>query len=231
MLSRINQLLELLNKHTIGELNLLYRDKEVELEHEALIRRPDVWAEPMKKKIIQQAKRKKILEGQKKYLASILEQINGFSYKSYLKAAIEDLERLFNEIVGYGFYLPGLALMHIEFQDYNQNAIIGLYGPYAEKWWENELGSFSFNLNATVFWNFLGSRKFSSLSELLEIVDIDKEEYSQVIVEICELRVFELMRLAFITIGEEPKNIINKIEKLRIEIGMHDCNFYTIYET
>jgi hypothetical protein len=38
------------------------------------------------------------------------------------------------------------------------------------------------------------------------------------------------MRLAFKSLGEEAGKLISRVKKLRIEMGMHDSEFYTVYE-
>ena len=88
-------------------------------------------------------------------------------------------------------------------------------------------------INATKFWNFLSSKKFSALSELLEIVpiaEIENREYPWIFYEIYELRVFELMRQAFNSKEVQTKLKVEHFKELKIDIGMHDCDFYTIYE-
>lgn len=230
MEARISDLLKLANRYSVEELDIMYREREIELEKASFTKDIDVkWSEALKKKMLQQAKRKKISKGRKEYIFQLIEALNSFNYEDYLSIAISDAEKIIQKAAKLNFHPADLKLMHIEFPVYSQAISVNLYGLFQENYWENELGTFKHKVLSSKFWNFLESNKFARVSELLEIIDIGDSEYPLIFVEICELRVFELMKYAFNS--DKLKALIEKngFKHMNIEIGMHGANFFTIF--
>ena len=67
------------------------------------------------------------------------------------------------------------------------------------------------------------------MSEQLEIVDIENEEYPQIFHQIRELRVFRILRLA-LQQSNLRNRISNELSQIKILTGMHDDELHTIYE-
>ena len=101
---KIDDLLLLLDKYSIDKLNDLYREMEVKLEIESFSKNPNVrWSESLKKKMIQQAKRKRITPSKQKCLKELLTQTKDFENQSFLKIAIS-FAKSFNKLI-YAFYI------------------------------------------------------------------------------------------------------------------------------
>lgn len=228
MKERIDKLLEILNKYSTAEINKIYRDKEVELEIESFTKHPDVrWSESLKKKMIQAAKRKRISKGRIKYLEDQIKELNTYNSEKQIKMATEDLKLLIENISKKGLANSKVNLLHIEFSDFQHLAYVQAYGKYEKKWYENELGGFESLFNSAEYWDELDSSKFDSIYELLEIIEIEDEEYPSIFIELRVLRVFEAIRKAMQkpTIKIELSNCIPNAD---IEIGNHDDEFYII---
>lgn len=229
MQTRINTLVDLLSKYPVDTINKLYNAKEIELEVESFTKHADVkYSETLKKKMIQQAKRKKISLGRQKYLNQLIQNTNQFNHHDYLDLAKSDIIKLIKELNALDIKNQEIRLIHIEFSDYNQNASIELYGEFKANWWENELFRFEQKMRSSSIWTFLDKSKFWDISELLEIVEIEAEEYPQIFIEIWELRVFELFRIALNS--NEMMTLLSKnnFNNLKVEIGMHDSKFHTL---
>ena len=96
---KIDDLLLLLDKYSIDKLNDLYREMEVKLEIESFSKNPNVrWSESLKKKMIQQAKRKRITPSKQKYLKELLTQTKDFENQSFLQIAISDVIHIIDAI-------------------------------------------------------------------------------------------------------------------------------------
>lgn len=230
MQQRITNLLGILNKSSVEDINKIYKDKEVELEKESFTKHPDVrWSESLKKKIIQTAKRKRIAPGRIKYLEEQIDQLNNYKQDEHLEVAIEDAKRLINKLAKSNIQLNNIVLIHIEFSDGQPNAYIQFYGSYKAKWYENELGGFELKFNSANYWKENESTKFRRIYEQLEIIEIDEEEYPSLFIQIRELRVFNIIKKAIM--HKEIIGWINlNISKAKFEIGIHDDEFHTIKE-
>lgn len=230
MEATINRLLNILNRYSINEVNKMYRDKEVELEIASFSKSPDVrWSESLKKRMIQAAKRKRIAPGRIKYLEDQIEQLNGYDLKEHIEIASDDVIKLLANLAKAEINLEAVVLLHIEFADLYPIAYAQAYGEFEDKWHENELGGFESEFQSSNYWQELCTTKFSYMSEQLEIIEIEEEEYPQIYSQIRELRVFNAIRKAI----EQPEIkslIIQSIPNAKIEIGMHDVTFYTIHE-
>ena len=226
----INRLLGILNKYSIKEVNTFYRDKEVELEKASFTKYPDVkWSDNMKKRMIQEAKRKRISTGRRKYIEEQIIELNDYNIKQHTQEAENDVIRMFENLNKTEIPVSDIVLLHIEFSDGQHLAQIQAYGKYKDKWYENELGGFESQFDSAKYWDELVSRKFYSMSEQLEIVEVENEEYPDIYHQIRELRVFNSLRNAF----KQPKIIDicrNEMQQGKIEVGIHDDQFYTIYE-
>ena len=226
----INRLITILNKYPVKELNKIYRDKEVELEIASFTKYPDVrWSENLKKRMIQAAKRKRISKGRIKYIEEQIDELNSYNIGGHINTAISDVKQMFEILDKTNIEKSEINLLHIEFSDAQHVAHIQAYGKYKVKWYEQELGAFESNFNSAKYWEELESRKFSSMSELLEIIDVDDEEYPQIYCQVRELRVFNVIKKA-IEQPELKEKIKSKYPQLNIEIGMHDDEFFIIYE-
>ena len=227
---RIKNLLKILNNYSIQELSKIYRDKEVELEIESFTKHPDVrWSESLKKRMIQAAKRKRIAPGRSKYLEEQIKKINNYKLKEHIQDANNDLILMVKNLQRNNFELKNIVLLHIEFSDFNNKAYVQAYGKYKNKWYENEFGGFETEFISSKYWNEVETSKFSNMSEQLEIIEIEGEEWPSIFIEIWELRVFNAIKKA----SEQLKinDLLNRIvPNARIEIGIHDCEFYTIHK-
>lgn len=230
MKDSINRLLGILNRYSIDDVNKLYRDKEVALEIESFTKHPDVtWSDSLKKRMIQAAKRKRISAGRIKYLESQIEELNAYNQEEHVKLALEDIIRMLKNLENTELPNSDTFLLHIEFYEFKQEAYIQSYGNYKDKWFENELGGFESFFSSAQFWEELDSSQFSSISEQLEIIEVEGEEYPQIYLQLRVLRVFQAIKKAMEqTIIKEKLNTI--IPKGKIEIGFHDSEFFTIYE-
>ncbi len=228
MKERIDRLLEILNKYSISEVNKIYRDKEVELEMEYFTKYPDVrWSESLKKKMIQAAKRKQISKGRKKYLEDQVKELCSYNIEEQIKLATEDLKLLIENLSKSGLTLYEVKLLRIEFSDLQHLAYVQAYAKYEKKWYENELGGFESLFNSAKYWDELDSSKFSSINELLEIIEIEDEEYPSIFIDLRTLRVFEAIERAMEKSTIKMK-LSDCIPNADIEIGIHDDEFYTI---
>jgi len=226
--NRIDTLLTLLKKYSIEELNDLYRAKEVELEINSFSQKKTVkWSDKLKKKMIQQAKKKRIFPSKQKYLKGLLKEIEEFDYQVYIEEAISDAISIIEKTKIHRVNQSKLKLLLIEFFTYDKKVKVSGYDSHYSA--TNSIFQFSEKINATKFWKFIESNKFSNIAETLEIIDIDNEEYPQIFIEIYELRVFELMKQAFNSKQIKTKLKTEDLQKLNIKIGMHDCEHYLIY--
>jgi hypothetical protein len=222
----INRLIGILNRYSIEDVNNLYRDKEVELEITSFTKHPDVqWSDSLKKRMIQAAKRKRISAGRIKYLESQINELNSYIQEEHVKLALDDVLKMLKNLENAELANREIFLLHIEFDQFRPEAFAHAYGKY-----ENELGSFESSFSSAIYWDELNSNRFISMSEQLEIIEIEEEEYPQILAQIRELRVFQAIRRAI----EQP-NIKEKINTViphgKIEIGFHGTEFHTIYES
>lgn len=228
MKERIDRLLEILNKYSTAEINKIYCNKEVELEIESFTKHPDVgWSESLKKKMIQAAKRKRISKGRIKYLEDQIKELSSYNSEKQMELATEDLALLIENLSKRGLSNSEVKLLHIEFSDFQHLAYVQAYGKYEKKWYENEIGGFESLFNSAKYWDELDSSKFNSIYELLEIVEIEDEEYPSIFIELRVLRVFEAIKRAM----QKPiikMKLSNCIPNADIEIGNHDAEFYII---
>lgn len=229
MKKRIETLLNILNKYSVAEINKIYRDKEVQLEIESFTKHPDVrWSEKLQKKMIQQAKRKKISQGRQDFLTELLKEIKDYSQDENTQIAIGDLQLMFSNLEKLNIEKDEIKLILIEFSYEDDEAYIGLFGKYENEWFENELSDFSSKFQLTKTWKTLESNKFSTISELLEIIEFDEEEYPQIFLQVCNLRAYESLRLALLSDSIAIK-LKNEFKNLKIQVGHHDEDFHTIY--
>lgn len=231
MNKRIKYLLQLLNKYSIDDINKLYRDKEVELEIASFTKYPDVkWSEPLKKKMIQQAKRKKISPGRQKYITNLITLLNDYPFNQHLKTSQNDLTQLFANLEKSKIDKKSIRIMHIEFSDMHKVATVELYGDFDTHWYENRLGEFSSNFDSADYWKETETDKFYTISELLQDIEIEEEEYLGIFTEIYELRVFNAINSAMNSLPF-LKKLKNEFTDIKIEIGHHDDDFHTIYKS
>jgi len=221
--NRIDRLLELLQKYSVEEINELYRQKEVELEIKSFSQNPTVkWSEKIKKRMIQQAKKKRISPSRQVYLKDLIKNTLEFKYQTYIDDATSDAITIIEKIKDFQ-----VQLLSIEFFNHNEKVEISGYDSCQSN--SNTLIQFRGKINASKCWKFINSNKFSNIAELLEILDIEDEEYAQIFIEIYELRVFNLMKFAFNSKELQSKLAKENLKELNIEIGLHDCNFYKIF--
>ncbi len=226
---RIEYLVALLNKYTVEDVNQLYREKEVQFELEYFEKYPHVkWASPLKKRMIQEAKRKKISDGRKKYLAQLIEQINSYDKKNHLEMAIKDMDEMLRNLDKAKIDKTKIRLLYIEFSMYADEARIQAYGEYQTDWFDNELGAICSKFNSTHYWKELDSNKFATISELLEIINVEEEEYPGIFCEIWEKRVFQILKDAC-NVDKIKKKLVDDLPKTKIQVGMHDDDFFEIY--
>lgn len=226
----IIRLLDILNRYPISEVNRMYRDREVELEVESFTKYPDVrWSDHMKKKMLQDAKRKKISPGRIKYLESQITELNNYAQKTHVNNAGEDVITMISKWQSLGISSSEICLLHIEFSDWYPEANIQVYGNYKKEKYENEIAIFTCSFSSAKYWNELDSSKFSSMSEKLEILEIEEEEYPQIFVQIRELRVFQALKKAMnqATIKKQLHQIL---PNAKIEIGIHDNDYFVVYD-
>lgn len=228
----INRLLRILNRYPVKDVSKMFRDKEVELEIESFTKYPDVkYSDNLKKRLIQQAKRKRISPGRVKYLEGQINELNSYTLEEHIRVAIEDLSAMIENLQNKGLPNSEIILLHVEFSDLQHMAYVQAYGKYKEKWYENELGGFESLFTSAKYWDELDSRKFCSMSEQLEILIVEDQEYPYIFHQLRELRVFLGIKKAI----EQPtiKAKLNKIApNARIEIGIHDTGcFHVIHES
>ncbi|MFZ1790184.1 MAG: hypothetical protein WAT92_17825 [Saprospiraceae bacterium] len=226
MEASINRLLGILNRYSVEDINRIYRDKEVELEIESFTKHPDVrWSDSLKKKMIQAAKRKRISAGRIKYLESQIDNLNSYIQEEHVKIALDDVIKMLKNLENAKLANSDPFLLHIEFDQFQPKAFVHAYGNY-----KNELGSFESSFFSAKYWVELNSSRFISMSEQLEIIEIEGEEYPQILAQIRELRVFQAIKKAM-----EQSSIKEKINTIlphgKIVIGFHDTKFYTIHES
>lgn len=231
MIERLRFLEYLINKYSIEEINTIYRNKEVALEIESFNKDPDVnWSEPLKQKMIQQAKRKKISDGRKKYLAQLIENVNNYDTSDLQQRATADLILLFENLNKLNIQLENINIILIEFDDNFEDARVYIYGGTSEQRHKYKLGMFTSKFSSTSYWKEFQTNKFSDLSELLEIIEIEEEEYPAIIPQIWELRVFNCMSLALkLPIISDNFSAMHK--NIQIKVGRHDERSYIIKQS
>lgn len=231
MKTRIDKLLKILNQYSVEEINLLYKKQELEAESGAFTNHPDVkWSESLKKKILEEAKGIEIPDSAKQYLTDLIQRLNDYDESEHLETARADVRIMFAALKDSGVDQNAIRLIHIEFSDYDSTAGINLYGDFKERPFENELGLISSVFDSSEYWQELDSSEFDEIHELLEVVEIDEEEYPQFFVDIWQLRVFNIIQTA-LQEREILETLQNDFRNLKIEVGMHDHDFHTIFES
>jgi len=230
MEENINRLLRILNRHSIKDVNRLYRDKEVGLEIESFTKHPDVrWSDDLKRRMIKAAKHKRISPGRIKYIEEQIRELNTYAQEEHIKKAAEDVYNMIENLQNLGVSNSEILLLRIEFSELKHLAYVQAYGKSNDKWYDNELGGFESLFSSAKYWDELDSRKFYSMAEQLEIIEIEDEEFPQIFVQLRELRVFQAIKKAMeLPMIKEQLNLI--IPNGKIEIGVHDDKFYIIRE-
>jgi hypothetical protein len=231
MQNTINRLIEILNRYSIKEVNSIYREKEVELEIASFTKHPDVkFSESLKQRMIQSAKRKRISPRRIKYLEDQISELNSYNQEEHEKIAIEDLFNMLKVLDSAKLPKSEIVLLHIEFNEFNPEVYIHSYGNNKITWHENGLGGFVSYFSSARYLAELDSQMFISMSEQLEIIEIEDEEYPQMFTQIRELRVIQAIKIAM----EQPnvkEKLSTTIPKGKIVIGFHGDELYTIHES
>ncbi|MEZ4920353.1 MAG: hypothetical protein R2792_14720 [Saprospiraceae bacterium] len=231
METRLNFLVGLINKYPVESISKLYRDTEVNAVVDYFTKYPNVkWSEALKKKELQKAQRLRISPGRMLYLQELIENINAFEFEAHIEPVKLDINRLLAAIYASGVETNAIRRILIGFSTYTQRGYIHLYGDYTKEWWENKLADFALNFESVKIWKFLESNKFYTLSELLEVVEVEGEEYPQLFVEIWELRVFQLFKLAFNEPEIRNKLFDQRFKNLKIEVGIRGNNFNLVLD-
>ena len=95
----------------------------------------------------------------------------------------------------------------------------------------NELARFEINIDFSELWGFENEKKALDLTEELEMITIEEEEYAILFSEIFKLRSYKLLKGA-LNSQEICHNLFTKIGKhpYRIQFGEHDNWVYKIFD-
>lgn len=177
--------------------------------------------------MIQAAKRKRIAPGRMKYLENKVEEFNLYNVADHVNTAVTDWNIFLDNLEKSSIPIEEIVLIHIELSSFTLDGTVQAYGTYEQHKYENELGLFESIFQSTDYWKDGETRRFWNMSEQLEILEIEDEEYPQIFRQIMELRVFNALRIAI-----QNPDIVRRLEHInghmKIEIGIHDDTFYTI---
>ncbi|PHN02570.1 hypothetical protein [Flavilitoribacter nigricans] len=225
---RIEYLKGIVSKYTVDEIEKLYREEEVQNLKDHLAKHPDVkYSDSMMKKMIRQAKSKRISPGRKNYLERLIQNTSKFNYALHIeksqKKVDEFITTLKNKIEGEN----RARLIHIEHDYSPTDFTCVVYGESDGSKYSNELLRFNIDFDFSSIWGFIDDNKYQDLCELLYFIEFDEENYMYSFEELAKLRSYKLMQIAF---NEHRMEKELGLKNLLIEFGEHDNWIFEIFK-
>ena len=230
---RIKKLDGLLRKYTVSDIEKLYKEEEVEHLKNHLSKYPEVkYSEKMLKKMYREARGKKLSKGRKAYLEFLINKNLNYDEEKLLSIiksqAFEFIELVSSKVEN----LNEIKLIHIEHDSLPNAQHVQVYGHDDRGEMINELASFEMKIDFSELWGFENEKKALDLTEELEMITIEEEEYATLFPEIFKLRSYKLLKRALKS-KEVSQNLFTKIGKhsYKIQFGEHDNWVYKIFES
>ena len=225
--TRIKKLTTILNKYEVEDLNQKYKEAELNMVISNFTKYPEVrYSENMKKRMINEAKRKKISKSKMDYIQFLIDKNNHFDYKKYQTEIYSQVSQFFDDLEKKefkDFHTKGIFLEH----DFDPKIIYcQIYSNSNFSVSDTEVKRFKTNFDLSEVWGFLENHRFDSFVEALEIIDLEDEEYPQIFIELFKLHSYKLLKKSF-----QTKKIKDRIglKNLKIVVGEHDNWSYEIY--
>ena len=230
--SRIKKLSNIIFNTEFEEIKQIYKDEELNYVLINFEKYPEVrYSDSMKKRIINEAKRKRISKTRLDYIQTLVKMNAEFSYQNF-NTEIRNQVNKFLGLLGKRIEQPDLVrLIHLE-HDYEADDIhCNVYGINKQISNDNEIYSFKTNFNFKEIWGFVNASKFDNLCDNLQMVDVMGECYPLIFNELFKLRSYKLVKTAINL--KKNKSIIGEdlnLKNISIEIGEHDNWFYTVFD-
>ena len=222
---RIQKLSKIVSSHSIKDINKLYKEEEVNSVMDHLKKFPHVkYSEQMLKRIIREAKAKRISPGRCKYIQFLIDKNNEFDFEKYHSLINSQVDQ-FLETLNEHIKEPNLVrLIHIEHNYEADETYCHVYGENFKTKQDNELTFFDTKFDFEALWGFNQDKKYNDVCEVLET-------YIFCFEELFKLRSYKLVEMAFNREGTIAfiKHEC-KIHNVYVEIGEHDCEFYKVLE-
>jgi phosphatidate phosphatase PAH1 len=224
---RISLIKDKLNKFSSNEIDTIYRQMELKIQMAYFEEYPDVrYSDKLKKRMIQQAKRKRISKGRLELIETLKSRVNSFFEEdNSLNFKIELLkiaQRIYTECSNKN----EINTILIEHDHSSTEQFVGVY---KDKEMLQEISNFNSKLNFEPIWGFATKSKFSSFCESLGDILIEDEEYPLLFDEIFKL--YSYKSVQNVVESRDVKTALK--EKINsdfsIRIGEHDNWDYQIY--
>lgn len=228
---RISYLGQLINKNTVEEINAIYKAAEVEKMTNYFTKHPDVkYSEEMKKRMIREAKSKKISKSRMDFIQSLIDLNNDYEKEKTSIDLKEEVLFFLDSLANQNVSLESIGCIYFE-HDYDPKKIhCHLYTGQEETSPNSELCRFVTNFDFSPIWGFLNKYRFESLSESLEIIEVEGQEYPLIFEELFKLRAYSFLKQAFHS--DEVKGLLSsKFQSMNcsIKVGEHDHWSYEIF--
>ena len=230
---RIKKLDGLLRKYTVSDIEKLYKEEEVEHLKNHLSKYPEVkYSEKMLKKMYREARAKKLSKGRKAYLEYLINKNLNYDevkFQPIIKSqAFEFIELVSNKVEN----INEIKLIHIEHDSLPNAQFVQVYGHDNKGEMINELARFEMNIDFDELWGFEHEKKVWDLTEELEMVTIDEENYVLLFSEIFKLRSYKLLKV-LLNNKEVSQKLFTDLGKhtYSIQFGEHDNWVYKIFES
>ena len=184
----------------------------------------------MSKRIIAEAKRKKISKSKRAYIQSLISSSENFAEDLYIEKINTQIAELLRKI---SLEFDGgkkIRLIFLEHDYGPKSTIAHVYQNQLGGKNEEEFKTLKTKIDFSPIWGFIEEGKFENMAEILEEIDVEDHEYPQIFNELFKLRSYKLVKGILNSIG--IKNQIQTLpigEKFKIEIGEHDNWKYEIF--
>jgi hypothetical protein len=226
---RIDFLSGLLSNYDIEYLDKKYR--EIELRHTQESFQKARYSDTMKKRMLAEAKRKNISKSKKLYIQSLISRNENFDPSLYQDKIKTQLSIFFNDPKLNFSDVSKISQIFFEHSYDPKSVHANVYKDQPNEKDQTEFLQLKTKLDFSPIWGFIEGNKFDSIYESLEGLEIEDEEYPQIIMELFKLRSYKLLKDILNSKPLEnimPAHLLS--EKSIIIIGEHDNWKYEIFK-